>query len=46
MWTEAVKPYFKMLSEHLFGETEENYEKIRIVGLQAEIQTRNFSNPK
>jgi hypothetical protein len=38
IWKEAVVAYFNVLSRHLPGEAEENYEKsVRFAGLQAEI---------
>jgi hypothetical protein len=39
MWKEAVVAYFKVLSRHLPGGTEESHENssFRIPGLQAEI---------
>jgi hypothetical protein len=37
VWNEAVMALFKVLSRHLSGGTEENHEKLRIVGHGAEI---------
>jgi hypothetical protein len=38
MWKEAIVAYFKELSQHLLGGTEENHTNpVRITGLQAQI---------
>jgi hypothetical protein len=38
---------FKMLSQHLHGQTEEIHEKpVRVASLRAEILTPNFLNTK
>jgi hypothetical protein len=47
MWTERVVALIDVLSRHMNGGTEvKNEESVRIVGLQADILTRDSSNMK
>jgi hypothetical protein len=39
-------PDFKVLSQNSSGETEENYEKLRIAALRSQITTRDLPNMK
>jgi hypothetical protein len=48
MWKEESMAYFKILSHHFNGMTEENHEtnQIKIGSVQSDIQTQDFTNTK
>jgi hypothetical protein len=47
-WKKESMTYFKILSHHFNGMTEENHEtnQIKIGSVQSDIQTQDFTNTK